>query len=51
MPKSYYLPPDDPGKVTWLNNFASKLPTHQTTLGLTAAEVGSVQADNDFFLS
>jgi hypothetical protein len=40
-----YLPQTDAERVTWLNNFASKLPAHATALGLAAAEVTSVQHD------
>jgi hypothetical protein len=40
-----YLPQTDPERVTWFNNFASKLPVHATVLGLTGAEVKAVQDD------
>ena len=32
MPKSYYLPADEPGKGAWLNNLSAKLPNWQTHL-------------------
>jgi len=50
MPKTYYVPADDPGKCTWLNNFAMKLPTYSSTLGVTPAEETSVADDNAFWL-
>ena len=49
MPKSYYLPSDDNGKAGWLNNLASKLPTYQAALGLTAGDVTATAADAAFF--
>ena len=49
MPKSRYLPNDDAGRSLWLNNLATKLPTHATTLGLSAGEVSSIAADAAFW--
>ena len=49
MPKAYYLPSDDNGKSTWLNNLANKLPTYKTALGLSDADVAGIQADAAFF--
>jgi hypothetical protein len=49
MPKSYYLPSDDAGKGSWLNNLASKLPAYQAALGLTAGDVTSITNDAAFF--
>ena len=49
MKKSPYMPSDDAGKAAWLANFSSKLPTYQGPLGLTAAEITAVAADNTFF--
>jgi len=49
MAKAYYLPADDAGKVAWLNNLASKLSPYQGPLGLSAADLTSVAADNAFF--
>jgi hypothetical protein len=49
MPKTYYLPSDDNGKASWLNNLAAKLPTYQAALGLTPADVASVTTDAAFF--
>jgi hypothetical protein len=49
MPKSYYLPADEPGKGAWLNNLSAKLPSYSAALGLTAADVASVTADALFF--
>ena len=46
MTKSaYYLPETDSGKATLLKNFALKLPGYATVLGISPAEVASVQAD------
>ena len=49
MAKSYYLPSDDNGKDTWLTNFSAKLPSYSAALGLSAADVASVQADDAYF--
>ena len=49
MPKSYFLPADEPGKLKWLNNFAAKLPTYAATVGVTAAEVTQTTADAAYF--
>jgi len=49
MPKAHYLPFDDPGKCTWFNNFAMKLPTYSATLGITPAEEAAVADDNTFW--
>jgi hypothetical protein len=49
MPKSHYLPVDDDGKEAWLTNFANKLAIHASAVGVTAAEVTSVQDDAAFF--
>jgi hypothetical protein len=49
MPKSYYLPADEPGKGAWLNNLNAKLPSYSAVLGLSAADVASVTADALFF--
>ena len=46
MPTEPYLPGTDAGKVAWLQNFSTKLNTHGPTLGMTAAEIASVAADN-----
>ncbi len=46
MTKSaYYLPETDGGKAAFLRNFALKLPGYASVLGITPAEVASVQAD------
>ncbi len=49
MAKAPYLPKTDAGKEAWLANLASKLSTHQATLGLSAGDVSSTQADATFF--
>ena len=50
MAKQYYLPTTESGKLSWLTNFAVKLPTHAGALGVTAAEIAIVQADRDAFV-
>ena len=35
MPKSYFLPKNEPGKRKWLKNFSSKLSTYAPTVGVT----------------
>jgi hypothetical protein len=49
MPKSYFLPKNEPGKRAWLQNFAAKLPTYAATVGVTPAEVAQEAADDVFF--
>ena len=49
MAKSYYLPSDDNGKDTWLTNLSTKLPGYSAALGLSAADVASVAADNAYY--
>jgi len=49
MSKAYFIPADEPGKRTWLNNFAAKLPTYAPTVGVTAAEVTQTAADALYF--
>jgi hypothetical protein len=44
-----YLPSSDNDKVFWLNNFSTKIGIYATPLGITAAEVTSVQKDAAFF--
>lgn len=40
------IPRTDGQLMVWYKNFAERLPTHATALGLTQAEVAAVQADN-----
>lgn len=49
MKKEPYIPQDDPGKVLWLDNFATELPNYVATLGITAAQVAQVQTDREVF--
>ena len=49
MSKAYFIPNDDKGKRSWLNNFAAKLPAYATVVGVTPAEVTAVQADSACF--
>jgi hypothetical protein len=49
MPKDFYMPKDDGGKVPWLSNFAGKINTYAGTVGVTAAEVTQTQQDNVFW--
>jgi hypothetical protein len=45
MSTNHYLPRRDQEKVLWLNNFSSKLPTQAASVGVSGAEVTSVQDD------
>ena len=47
--KDFYLSKTDQGKADMLDNLALKLPGYATVLGLTPAEVASVQADAAMF--
>ena len=47
--KDAYISRDDQGKADMLDNIALKLPGYATVLGLTPAEVASVQADAAMF--
>ncbi len=49
MKHEYYLPKDDSGKALWLHNFWLKLVTYAAALGITPAQLASVQADSDYF--
>ena len=49
MSSKSYLPMSDADKGIWLNNFATKLSLHATILGVTPAEVTSVQKDNAMY--
>jgi len=49
MPKAPYMPPDDNGKVPWLSNYSTKLPTYSAVVGVTAGEVTQTQQDNAFW--
>jgi len=44
-----YLPKDDKAKADFLDNLRVKLPDHAVTLGISPAEVASVQADAAIF--
>jgi len=46
---SYYLPSSDRGKAEFLDNLALKIDGYATLLGLTSADVDSVQADAAMF--
>ena len=49
MPKSYYLPSDDAGRLAWINNYSAKLPSYSAALGLSSDDVAAVTADAAFF--
>lgn len=49
MPKSYYLPSDDAGRLGWIVNYAAKLPSYFAVLGLSQADVDSAAADAAFW--
>ncbi|MBI4713208.1 MAG: hypothetical protein HY762_07920 [Planctomycetes bacterium] len=44
-----YLPKNDQAKADFMDNLGAKLPDHAATLGLSPAEVASVQADAAMF--
>ena len=46
---SYYIPTNDQGKAEFLDNLALKIGGYETLLGLTTADVDSVQADAAMF--
>ena len=45
MPKSYYLPTDDSGKIEVLESLAAKLPAYKEVLYISTEEIETVQAD------
>ena len=49
MQHQNYLPDSDSGKVLWFQNFRIALAANATTLGITTAQVDSVNADFLFF--
>jgi hypothetical protein len=49
MGNSKFIPSGDSDKVVWLNNFTTKMGLYSTQLGLTAAELSSLQKDNAYF--
>jgi hypothetical protein len=49
MRRKFFIPKDDTGKGTWLKNFAHQLLANATNVGISPAEVASVQADSDYF--
>lgn len=46
---SKFIPSSDADKVVWLNNFSTKMSIYATPLGVTPAELTSLQKDNAFF--
>jgi len=46
MANESYLPRTDSDLLTWFGNFAAKLATYNTLLGITALELTAVQNDN-----
>jgi len=47
--KGFYLSTTDQGKADFLDNLGNKIPSYQVTLGLTPADVTSVQNDAAMF--
>jgi hypothetical protein len=47
---SSYIPTGDADKGIWMNNFKTKLSTHASLVGITAAEVTATQKDADMLL-
>ncbi len=46
---AFYLPQDDAGKLAWIINFKTKMPTYATTLGIATATVTQVTTDYTAF--
>lgn len=44
-----FIPSSDADKVVWLNNFTTKMGLYASSLGVTTAELTSLQKDNAFF--
>lgn len=49
MRKNTWLPHDDPGKASWLTNFAKELPNFQKILGLPDSVIAQTQNDAENF--
>lgn len=49
MSNSRFIPVADNDKVVWLNNFTTKMSLYATPLGVTSAELSSLQKDNAYF--
>ena len=45
-----FIPNSDSERGVWSTNFSTKINTHATTLGLTAAEVTAIQKDIALFI-
>ncbi len=49
MSYSKFIPTGDSDKVVWLSNFTTKMGLYATQLGVTTAELSSLQKDNAYF--
>lgn len=49
MKSTSYIPTSDSDKGIWLNNFSTKIGNHASALGLSAAEITSINDDAAFF--
>jgi hypothetical protein len=49
MARASFLPRSKDGRRRWLNNYAAKLPSVATTVGIPTTEVTSTQADSTFY--
>jgi hypothetical protein len=49
MTRNGFLPQTDADKVVWLNNFSAKIGTYATQVGITPAEITSINNDKAFF--
>ncbi|MCX8470470.1 MAG: hypothetical protein ORN55_01705 [Chitinophagaceae bacterium] len=49
MKSNYFIPQDESGKLTLLDNFSSKLPTYNVKYGITAAEVTDMRDSNAYY--
>lgn len=47
--KKEYLPTTDNGRLIWLANFVTKLADYAADLGITAAQMGQLQIDQDAY--
>lgn len=49
MARASFLPRSKDARRRWLNNYAAKLPSVATTVGILTTEVTSIQADSTFY--
>jgi hypothetical protein len=49
MTRNGFLPQSDADRVVWLNNFSTKIGTYAASVGITAAEITSINNDKAFY--